>query len=121
MIDYKVADPTDRKLLHKITSQVARLADTRHRVIHDHMATLTVMQQKISLARKEEMFRKTQIRTDITVASLKLLGDQMTDLSFRLQRYTKNDPQWRSGAQFPWRDKPQKRSRQRNPRQPSEQ
>jgi hypothetical protein len=117
IIDLKVPDETDRKFLHKIASATSAVADERHRLIHDYMDSLSVQEQKLNLSRKESIFREKPKPTEVTVSTLKSLGDRMTDLSYRLQRFTKADPRWKSGAQFPWRDQPRKRSHRQNPRQ----
>lgn len=120
VIDIKVSDPDDRKALHRLAKAIMQVAEKRHRLIHDYMSSFSHVDERLDLRRKEAMFRPSTLPTDITIPSLKELASQMTDLSFRLQRFTKDDPLWKSGAQFPWRDTPRKRSRTASLRQPSE-
>jgi hypothetical protein len=105
IIDLKVEDDADRKLLHRIADAIGSVAEKRHRILHDYASSLSEINQILSLQRKESVFKDGHKTTDITKASLKELGAKMTDLSYRLQRFTKGDPRWKSGEQFPWRDR----------------
>jgi hypothetical protein len=106
IIDLKIDDPDDKKKLRRIMKAVEEVFDVRHRLIHDYMSSLSYVNQRLDLSRKDDVFRKVEKPTAITKASLKELGCRMTDLSYRLQRFTKGDVRWKSGTQFPWRDKP---------------
>jgi hypothetical protein len=114
IIDIKVDDDDDKKKLHNLASAIFAVADERHRLIHDYMSSLSfgalnpVAEHRLKLNRKEAIFRK-QKPTEITKRSLEELAVRMTDLSFRLQRFTKNDPLWKKGTKFPWRDRSRKR------------
>jgi hypothetical protein len=106
IIDLKVVDDGDRKLLHRIAKAIESVADNRHRILHDYASSLSEINQILSLERKESIFRNGRRTTDVTKASHKELGTKMTDLTYRLQRFTKGDPRWKSGEQFPWRGRP---------------
>lgn len=114
LVGLKVTDKDDKQKLLRVVSAVGTVADERNRLIHDDMSSYDVGNEKLSLFRKEAIFRGTK-PTIITKASLKELGMRSTDLSYRLQRFTKDDPRWKNGAQFPWRDRPLRRSRKVNP------
>jgi hypothetical protein len=120
IIDFKIEDADDNKKLHKLAKEISVVADERHRLIHDYMSSLSFgsvspVEHRLNLSRKESIFRK-QKPTEVTKRSLEDLAIRMTDLSFRLQRFTKNDLLWKKGAQFPWRDRSRKRSPARSSR-----
>jgi hypothetical protein len=72
------------------------VADERHRLIHDYMNQLAMVGRGVTLSveRKEAPFRAGKTN-EFTKQSLKERGNRITDLSYRLQRFTKNDPLWK--------------------------
>ena len=114
LIPLRITDEDDQKKLLRVATEIEKVADERHRLIHDYMAGIsfgTAFPEPIlSLHRKEMLFAQKPKPTAISKSSLKELGMRATDLSYRLQRFGKKDPDWKSGAQFPWRDRPRKQS-----------
>ena len=122
LIELKVTGKGDKEKLQKIAKAIEVVANERHRLIHDYMASITYdyrFPPTLKLERKEAVFLQKQKQVKFTKSALKELGTRMLDLTYRLQRFRKDDPRWKRGEQFPWRDRPRKQPHQGSHRRPS--
>jgi hypothetical protein len=104
IVEMRITDNSDKKKLLVLSKAIQSVADKRHRLFHDEPSVYSDGQAQLQLYRKEKLFTGAK-PTPFTKASLKQLGDQMIDLSYRLIRYRHANSDWKEGNNFPWRER----------------
>lgn len=104
LVDLKISDKDDRNKLKTISKNIGKLAESRHRLVHDGFNSYSWNRDEVYLKRREADF-EGQKPIPLSKQSLKELGNRMVDIRWRLTRYQRYDPAWKSGASFPWRDR----------------
>ena len=119
-----VSDPDDQDKLFSLKSCASDLNDQRNRIMHDRQYFFSPSTDTVGYFRAENLTTpqiKTQAPTEITIESLRALGDEMLQIIIWLGMYYPRwpdckHPKWSDDAQFPWPDILEKNRQKRQKR-----
>lgn len=105
LADAKVTDSVDKKKLVKLAHEFTRVADFRHRLIHDEVYFSSPTDGTVGVFRSDVVF-KPQPPTEISIDNLQYMASLSFHLTARMQQYRIKSTRWNDDEHFPWHDKP---------------
>jgi hypothetical protein len=99
------AEKPDREKIVTLSHQFLRVADYRHRVLHDEMIWHSPQTETVGLGRAERIF-KGQAATEISKDWFDYMGKLAINVMARMQQFRINSEVWRNDEHFPWHGKP---------------
>jgi len=111
LIDEMTVQKRDHKKLGNLLDLVQALANERHRLIHDEFTSYSFVGEHAKMYRKGPAHQHS---LTVSKAQLEAFGQQISKVTYRLQRFRKEDPAWKTIELFPWRGKPPQKSQKGN-------
>jgi hypothetical protein len=114
-----VQDEADRKKIIKLSHQFMKVADFRHRVIHDEPIWSSPATGTVGFFRAETTFTPRG-PTEVSAEWLAWHSALSFEVQARMQQYRIKNPRWSDDEHFPWHGKPppQPRRTSQEPQKP---